>query len=78
MKEMIQIDNYIGKVHTKFMKVKKTSSDHSTRDLWFSMNLMQLALGNLKRCSSTFHNSDKVFKDILKECIKGPKYDRHD
>jgi hypothetical protein len=73
MKEMNQIDNYIGKVHTKFMKVKVSSEDHSTRDLWFSMNLMQLALNNLKRCSNTFRNSDKVYKDILKKCIKGPK-----
>lgn len=73
IKEMNKIDKYIGKVHTKFMKAKVSSEDHNTRDLWFSMNLMQLALGNLKRCSTTFRNSNKVYKDMLKECIKGPR-----
>ena len=66
MKEMIQIDNYIGKVHTKFMKVKKTSSDHSTRDLWFSMNLMQLALGNLKDVLRLFTIQIKFLRTFLK------------
>lgn len=73
MKEMIQIDNYVGKVHKKFMNVKTTTEDHMTRDLWFSMNLMQMALRNLDRWSHTTSEPKKAFNAMVKKCVQGAK-----
>ena len=70
MKEMIQIESYVAKVHKKFMDVKTTSKDHFTRDLWFSMNIMTMAFHNLKRWSETTQNPDKAFKDMIKAHLK--------
>ena len=73
MQEMIKIDNYVGKIHKKFMNVKTTTEDHMTRDLWFSMNLMQMALNNLKRWSYTTTEPKKAFNCMIKKAVKGSK-----
>lgn len=73
MREMIQIDKYVGKVHKKFMNVKTTTEDHMTRDLWFSMNLMQMALRNLDRWSHTTSEPKRAFNAMLKKAIKDKK-----
>ncbi len=70
MKEMIQIENYVAKVHKKFMSVKTTTEDHFTRDLWFSMNIMTMAFNNLERWSKTTQNPNKAFKDMIKAQLK--------
>lgn len=70
MKEMQQIDNYVGNIHKKFMNKKTTTEDHFTRDIWFSMNLLQMALMNLKRVSGTSTTPKKTYNSLLKECIK--------
>ena len=70
MKEMQQIDNYVGNVHKKFMSKKTTTEDHFIRDIWFSMNLLQMALMNLKRVSSTSTTPKKTYNCLLKKCIK--------
>ena len=70
MKEMQQIDKYVGNVHKKFMNKKTTTEDHFNRDIWFSMNLLQMALMNLKRDSSTSTTPKKTYNCLLKECVK--------
>lgn len=67
---MEQIDSYVGKVHKKFMNVKTTTQDHMTRDLWFSMNLLQMALDNLRRWSYTTNKPDEAFNSMVKKCVK--------
>ena len=74
MKEMQQIDNYIGKVHKKFMNTKATTETHMTRDLWFTMNLMVLAVSNLKRFSSTTSEPKKVYNKLINDFIKNKDY----
>ena len=73
MKEMQQIDKYVGNVHKKFMNKKTTTEDHFTRDIWFSMNLLQMALMNLKRVSSISLKPKQTYNSLLKECIEKNK-----
>ena len=73
MKEIVQVDKFVGKVHKKFMNTKTTPEDHMTRDMWFSMNLLQLALYNLQRCSETSTTPKKAFNSMLKKCVQGAK-----
>ena len=70
MKEMIQIEKYVANIHKKFMKVKTTSEDHMTRDLWFTMNILTLAFNNLHRWSQTTTTPQKAFKDMMKVQLK--------
>ena len=63
MKEIVKIDKFVGKVHKEFMNTKTTPEDHMTRDMWFSMNLLQLALYNLQRWSETTTTPCKTFPD---------------
>ena len=69
MKQMNEIDKYIGQIHKKFMNTKTTPEEHMTRDLWFSMNLMQLAYNNLKRWSLTTSKPSRNFKITLKNFL---------
>ena len=73
MKEIVKIDKFVGKVHKKFMNTKTTPEDHMTRDMWFSMNLLQLALYNLQRWSETTTTPKKAFNSTLKKCVQGAK-----
>ena len=70
MKEMEQIEKYVGKIHKKFMNVKTTSEDHMTRDLWFSMNVLTMAFNNLDRWSKTTTTPNKAFKNLIKAQLK--------
>jgi hypothetical protein len=67
MKEMIQIEKYVANIHKKFMKVKTTSEDHMTRDLWFTMNILTMAFNNLNRWSETTTTPKKAFKELIKK-----------
>lgn len=69
MKEMIEIEKHITKVYSKFIKQKKPNQDYFTRDMWFAMNLMVLALRNLKRWSEATPIPKQSFKQTIKECV---------
>ena len=73
MKEIVKIDKFVGKVLIEFMNTKSTPEDHMTRDMWFSMNLLQLALYNLQRLSETTTTPKKAFNNTLKKCVQGAK-----
>ena len=70
MQEMNKIDEFVGKVHTKFMNKPRTPEQSMVADLQFSANLMKMAIWNLKRWSKTTNKPNKAWKDILKKIIK--------
>ena len=73
MKEMIEIEKYVANIHKKFMNTKSTTDEHMTRDLWFAMNLLTMAINNLRRWSMTTQTPKKALKDMLKAHLKKEK-----
>ena len=75
MKEMIQIEKYIQKVHTKFMnKTHKNSKKHNLiADLQFVSNLLLLAIWHLKRWSYLTNKPKTAWIGILNKKFKDEK-----
>ena len=73
MKEMIKIQNFVSKVHNKYMNVPRKPKDSLIADLLFSINLMKMSIWNLRRWSRTTNKPKTAWVEMLNKIIKEQK-----